>query len=36
MADYYNRIPANRDRRADPHKAIVRLDGGIEAARMLR
>jgi hypothetical protein len=36
MTDYYNRIPANRDRRVDPYNAIVRLDGGIEAARMLR
>lgn len=36
MTDFYSRIPANRDRRVDPYNAIVRLDGGIEAARMLR
>ena len=36
MTDFYSRIPANRGRRGDPYNAIVRLDGGIEAARMLR
>jgi hypothetical protein len=36
MSDYYSRFPANRGRQADPYNAIVRLDGGIEAARMLR
>src|SRR5215472_8551672 len=36
MTDYYSRFPTNRDRRVDPYNAIVRPDGGIEAARMLR
>jgi hypothetical protein len=36
MSDYYSRIPTNRDHRVDPYNTIVRLDGGIEAARMLR
>lgn len=35
MYDYYSRVPANRDR-VDPLNAVVRPDGGIEAARMLR
>jgi hypothetical protein len=36
MTDYYGRIPPDRGRRVDPYNAVVRLDGGIEAARMLR
>jgi len=36
MYDYYSRTPANRDRGVDPYNATVRLDRGIEAARMLR
>lgn len=31
-----SRFLVNRDRRVDPYTANVRLDGGIEAARMLR
>lgn len=36
MSDYYSRIPTNRDRRIDPYNTVVRVNGGIEAARMLR
>lgn len=36
MTDYYSRIPPDRGRRVDPYNAVVQLDGGLEAARMLR
>jgi hypothetical protein len=36
MYDYHSRTPANRDRGFDPYNATVRLDRGMEAARMLR
>jgi hypothetical protein len=36
MAEFYSRFPANHGRQVDPYNAVVRPDGGIEAARMLR